>query len=524
MHRNGTPEVHCDVIIKDTHCEILLSRKPKPQSKSGGGPGSSGVSRPDPSSSAGTHGIPRPAGISDPGEKYPQSRALVDSASWSQQPDVYVGPKTGRFTAHVCSRDRRASVDVQSSSSSKFTSAFSLASSSASTAPVVGGLPSVVGHTSSSASFSSSTSRLNSLGASSSFSVLNGNSRNAHHQQQQQINQQQQQNHHLYQDMQASKLFGETSGLGESAGSASSSAKGVETYTTASNFIARPTIVPFNPLPGAKDPCVEAFGRPLSTGSSSTDAAYASIRDAAVDGEDSAYQAAPLRDIPAPSDANSVTYASIQDTENNGVTVGGSSTRGHVAYASIQEPPAHNTNTNTNTNTTSFQQSKSCESLGGFQASSRLGIIHRRSPSDSSSCTYASVSFPAEPKLYNTITDFSTDQGPGLDHRRQSTGGASYLGMAFHSKGTTADAGDGIYCGVEPYRVNPRVALVMTCLQVLKAVLAERAPMLNFLSAGKKSAQERELRKIDRHTTSTIFTATFPLTMLAVQTRVCMQA
>ncbi|CAG5134624.1 unnamed protein product [Candidula unifasciata] len=29
FHRNGTPEVHCDVIVKETHCEILLSRKPK---------------------------------------------------------------------------------------------------------------------------------------------------------------------------------------------------------------------------------------------------------------------------------------------------------------------------------------------------------------------------------------------------------------------------------------------------------------------------------------------------------------
>ncbi|GFR70880.1 hypothetical protein ElyMa_002083200 [Elysia marginata] len=480
LHRNGTPEVHCDVIIKDTHCEILLSRKPK---CSGAGSRCGDLVNGGSASSSVPHSNAR---TSSTGESYPSSRGLTSTPSWSQQSDQYIGPQAGRFSGQVCSRDRRASVDVHSSS--KFTSAFSLALSSSSAAPVMGGasLSSGGAQNSGSASFSSSTSRLNSLGASSSFSVLTFSephqpkTLNSLKQRKQQ---QQQQESHVYEHMQAPQGTEENMGVGESAGSATSSAKGVETYTTASNFIARPTIVPFKPLPGAKDPCVEAFGRPLSAGSSSTDAAYASIRDEAV--SDSAYQTAPLKNGLAQAGANSsVTYASIQDAEDKDDGLNGSSFRGQVAYSSIQDDQHLQQSTPNGTEgkaqqqrlfyggnshsqsynlANSFQQSVSSKPHSCFQGPIRTGFLHRRSPSDSSSCTYASVSFPAEPKHYNTISDLGSGQ-PVSESRRRSIG-TSQVGVAFGTKqhqafpseatACASDASDGIYSGVEPYRVKP---------------------------------------------------------------------
>ena len=465
LHRNGTPEVHCDVIIKDTHCEILLSRKPK----SGGGGGvRSDCSNGGSASSSIPHNSTR---TSSTGEGYPPSRSLNSTSSWSQQPDVYVGPQGGRYLGQLSSRDRRASVDVHSSS--KFTSAFSLASNSSSTAAPNGGASnsSAGAHTSGPASFSSSTSRLNSLGGCSSFSVLNFSEPyqpkthgNLQHQPQNHLKHQ---NHHLYQHMQAPTGEDENSGAGESAGSVSSSAKGVETYTTASNFIARPTIVPFNPLPGAKDPCVEAFGRPLSTGSSSTDGAYASIRDDAV--EDSAYHAAPLQNCPhQPGGASSsVTYASIQDTEKEVREYPTSAGHGACTSAKVDQHQElfygeHHRMGHIAAN--GFQQSKTSEPSGHFQSPVRAGIIHGRSPSDSSSCTYASVSFPTEPKHYNTIPDLGkTNIQVALPEDRRRSNGTAYMGAAPGSKPHQAfppggvcdsDSSDGIYSGVAPYRIN----------------------------------------------------------------------
>ncbi|GFO26682.1 hypothetical protein PoB_005318700 [Plakobranchus ocellatus] len=467
--RNGTPEVHCDVIIKDTHCEILLTRKPRADC------GPSDCSTSSVSATVPHFGVNSSYGGS--ANQYPPNFSSIRN----QPPDGSVGSQLRRLNNQPCPLDRRASVDVHSSS--KVTSAFCLASSSSSATPVIGN-PSVSSggaQKSGLSSLSSSTSRLNSLGASS-FSVLNFTEpyrqKNQHFQQsysphQRQL-QHQQKSQPLYQCMNAPKSL-ESNGNDGSADSISSGAKGVETYTTASNFIARPVILPFNPLPGAKDPCVEAFGRPLSSSCSSNEGAYASIQDSAVG--DSAYQTAPLKNDAPGSGANSVTYASIQDADGktNGIF---SPTRSHAPSSSAldkqqQQQQQQSLNSaaeksqnlfygeNHNQNHKSvniFQQDKALEKERTVAGSTRAGIIHVRTLSDSSSCTYASVSFPSEPKHYNTITDLGDRQVVPENYTKAGESGAMGMPSAHkamrNNNGCYNDAGDDIYCGVAPYRIN----------------------------------------------------------------------
>ena len=85
FYRTGTPEVHCDVIVKDTHCEILLTRRPKVSAFS----------------------------MEQSRSSNPVNTSHVD------------GGVVLRNNTHFCSRDRRASSDVLArvtSSASEMTS------------------------------------------------------------------------------------------------------------------------------------------------------------------------------------------------------------------------------------------------------------------------------------------------------------------------------------------------------------------------------------------------------------------
>ncbi|KAK6963680.1 hypothetical protein BgiMline_030842 [Biomphalaria glabrata] len=155
-----------------------------------------------------------------------------------------------------------------------------------------------------------------------------------------------------------------------------STASGVSPYTCASNFIPR-TKLTFHPL-GGKDPRKEAFGSDCSDDSHTVNLAR-------------------LREDAASSGTNGVSYSSIQEMCNPSKC---------VTYSSVVEQ-----------NTSGLACGKfdaSCEKQSAYKYSDqhlsnesfpRAGFIRPPSPSNSSSCTYASVTFPAEPKIYNTIQD-----------------------------------------------------------------------------------------------------------------------
>ncbi|KAH9504554.1 hypothetical protein Btru_063167 [Bulinus truncatus] len=291
FHRTGTPEVHCDVIVKDTHCEILMTRKPKV-----------GAFRLDSTALSGGKGN---------GSSGNAAAAAASSGSRGGNPHQFCP-----------SGDRRISLDIQSSGK------MSLYGSSA----------------------MSSTSRATSAGPHGSQSMSS------------------------FQDLQKQAL----QEMNDSGG-------GIVPYTCASNFIPR-TKLTFHPL-GGKDPRKEAFGSDCS------------------DDSQTANLAARIRDDAASSVTNGVSYSSIQDA------CGPSK---FVTYASVTEQPSPGATTGGKMESLSDKQSafrfgdspQSLFTADHESSGARAGLLIRpSSPSNSSSCTYASVNFPSEPKIYNTIPD-----------------------------------------------------------------------------------------------------------------------
>ncbi|CAL1527916.1 unnamed protein product, partial [Lymnaea stagnalis] len=341
FHRNGTPEVHCDVIVKDTHCEILLTRKPKVSafrlddaatSTGGGG-----------ESSSGRYGL--------------------------------------RNNTHFCSRDRRASVDVHSAG--KLSTGFSASSSA----------------------FSSS-SRLPSASQSASN----------------------------FSDLQPFESIQEND-------CGATGANGVVTYSSASNFIARATKLAFHPL-GGKDPRKEAFGSDSSDGTQA--AAYLTVRDddSSVCTQGVSY--ASVQDICAPSKCT--TYASLLD-QNTSAACNMSGTKTVTDNPNGDWSSKQSTYRQGEIETPfSAKQHDCCVSPSDDNFQIRTGVIRSTSPSYSSSCTYASVTFPAEAKVYNTISDL-TPSGFS-DNARKGHNGGKEESTSFHCRYSreTKDSSLGQYC------------------------------------------------------------------------------
>ncbi|BFZ13684.1 hypothetical protein BsWGS_16723 [Bradybaena similaris] len=320
FHRNGTPEVHCDVIVKDTHCEILLSRKPK----------------------VGTF--------------------RLDNAVLSGGAENANVRRNGRSNTHLFAHDKRAAADVYSGGNQS--SAFSVTSSAFS---------------------SSSASKIQASGASS-LTLVNVFDQ------------------HPFETC-------------EDSSNGNAVENGVITYSSASNFIPRSTNLVFNPLPG-KNPCKEVFGSDSSDEIRAV--GYSSVKEDKKGVNSVSFISA--RDQHMGSQC--VTYASIQP-DNDPNNDPDCSIDSHVTYASVQEQ--HYADEKMKPNYSFDEPLKTHQPMSlthnnDFGGTSKTGMIQSLSPSTSSNCIYALVTFPAEPKHYNTISDITL---PGfqenISHREKST-------------------------------------------------------------------------------------------------------
>lgn len=299
FHRNGTPEVHCDVIVKDTHCEILLTRKPK----------------------VGTF--------------------RLDNTVLSVSGENANLRRNGRSNTHLSAHDKRAAADVYSGGNQS--SAFSVTSSAFS---------------------ASSASKIQASGASSLTLV------NAFDQ-------------HPFETC-------------EEASNGNAVEKGVITYSSASNFIPRSAKLVFNPLPG-KNPCKEVFGSDSSDELRAV--GYSSVKEDKNGVNSVSFVSA--RDQHMGSQC--VTYASIQSDSDPDRSIDS-----HVTYASVQDQHYADEKMKPNysfDDPLKTHQPMSLTDNNDFGGANKTGMIQSLSPSTSSNCIYALVTFPAEPKHYNTISD-----------------------------------------------------------------------------------------------------------------------